>query len=90
MCYEDFYRRSIDEPEAFWAEQAKAIHWHKAPARILDYSNPPFRKWFCGGETNLCYNAVDRHLDERGDQIALVVVSTETDTTREISYRIVR
>ncbi|MDR7134808.1 propionyl-CoA synthetase [Lysobacter niastensis] len=87
MCYEDFYRRSIDEPEAFWAEQAKAIHWHKAPARILDYSNPPFRKWFCGGETNLCYNAVDRHLDERGDQIALVVVSTETDTTREISYR---
>lgn len=87
MRYEDFHRRSVEEPEAFWAEQAQAIHWHVAPKKILDYSNPPFRKWFAGGETNLCHNAVDRHLDERGDQLALVVVSTETDATREITYR---
>jgi propionyl-CoA synthetase len=87
MRYEDFHRRSIEEPEAFWAEQAQAIHWRVAPKKILDYSSPPFRKWFAGGETNLCHNAVDRHLDARGDQLALVVISTETDTTREITYR---
>lgn len=87
MRYEEFYRRSIEQPEEFWAEQARAIHWHKPPAQILDYSNPPFRKWFAGGETNLCFNTVDRHLDERGDQLALVALSSETNVTREITYR---
>ncbi|MFZ7096917.1 propionate--CoA ligase [Luteimonas dalianensis] len=87
MGYEETYRRSVEEPEAFWAEQAEAIHWHKVPEKILDYSNPPFRKWFVGGETNLCYNAVDRHLEERGDQLALVGYSTETGSVRELSYR---
>jgi len=66
MSYESEYRRSIEDPQGFWAEQARAIDWHKPPQRILDYSNPPFRSWFCGGETNLCHNAVDRHLDTRG------------------------
>ncbi len=87
MRYEDEYRRSIEDPEGFWAEQAKAIHWHVPPAKILDYDNPPFRSWFVGGLTNLCYNAVDRHLDARGDQLALVAISTETNLTREITYR---
>ncbi|MEL1265048.1 propionate--CoA ligase [Pseudoxanthomonas putridarboris] len=87
MAYEDVYRRSTEQPEAFWGEEAKAIHWHKPPQQILDYSNPPFRRWFVGGETNLCYNAVDRHLEARGDQLALVAVSTETEVTREITYR---
>lgn len=87
MNYEETYRRSIDEPEAFWGEEAKRIHWHKPPQQVLDYSNPPFRRWFVGGETNLCYNAVDRHLAERADQLALVAISTETNSTREITYR---
>ena len=87
MQYEDFYRRSIESPEEFWAEQAQAIHWHVPPQKILDYSNPPFRKWFVGGQTNLCYNAVDRHLEERGDQLALVGWSTETDSVRELTFR---
>lgn len=87
MQYEDFYRRSIEQPEEFWGEQARAIHWHKAPEQILDYSNPPFRRWFCGGETNLCFNAIDRHLHERADQLALVAISSETGITREITYR---
>ncbi|MCD7099810.1 propionate--CoA ligase [Stenotrophomonas sp. MMGLT7] len=86
MRYEEVYRRSIEQPEEFWAEEAKAIHWHKPPRQILDYSNPPFRKWFVGGETNLCYNAVDRHLADRAGQLALVAVSSETGVTREISY----
>jgi len=87
MRYEDLYRQSIEAPEEFWAEQARAIHWHRQPERILDDSNPPFRKWFVGGQTNLCFNAVDRHLDARGDQLALVGWSTETDSIRELSYR---
>jgi len=87
MRYEEFYRRSIEQPEEFWGEQARAIHWNKAPERILDYSNPPFRKWFAGGETNLCFNAIDRHLHERADQLALVAISSETNVTREITYR---
>ena len=87
MAYEDVYRRSIEQPEAFWGEEAKAIHWHVPPQQVLDYSTPPFRRWFVGGQTNLCYNAVDRHLAERGDQLALVAVSTETDVTRELTYR---
>ncbi|MBJ7576248.1 propionate--CoA ligase [Luteimonas sp. MC1828] len=87
MRYEDFHRRSIEEPEAFWAEQARAIHWHKQPESILEYANPPFRRWFAGGETNLCHNAIDRHLAERGEQLALVAVSSETGSTREYTYR---
>ena len=87
MRYEEFHRWSLEDPEGFWAEQAKAIHWHVPPQRILDDDNPPFRKWFAGGETNLCHNAVDRHLTERGDQLALVAISSETGVTREITYR---
>ncbi|WP_242110692.1 propionate--CoA ligase [Luteimonas aquatica] len=87
MRYEEFHRRSIEQPEAFWAEQARAIDWHRPPERILVYDDPPFRRWFAGGETNLCHNAVDRHLEARADQLALVAISTETGTTREISYR---
>ena len=87
MRYEDEYRRSIDTPEEFWAEHARAIHWHRPPHKVLEYTNPPFCKWFIGGETNLCYNAVDRHLAPRGDQPALVAISTETNVTRVVSYR---
>jgi propionyl-CoA synthetase len=86
MRYEDIYRRSIEQPEEFWAEAAQAIHWHKPPRKILEYDKPPFRRWFVGGETNLCYNAVDRHLADRADQLALVAISTETGVTREITY----
>ena len=87
MSYESEYRRSVEQPEAFWAEQAQAIYWHKPPQKILEYTNPPFRRWFAGGETNLCYNAVDRHLAERGDQAAIIAISTETNVKREVSYR---
>ena len=88
MGYDAFYRQSIEEPERFWGEQARLIHWETPPQQILDQSNPPFRRWFVGGTTNLCYNAVDRHLAERGEQLALVAISTETDITQEISYRV--
>ena len=86
MRYEDFYRQSIEHPEQFWAEQARLIHWDTPPQQILDQSRPPFRRWFVGGTTNLCYNALDRHLAERGEQLALVAVSGETGITREFTY----
>lgn len=82
--FADFYKHSLDQPEAFWAEQAKLIDWHTPPQQILDYSNPPFTRWFVGGTTNLCHNAVDRHLKDRADQAALIFVSTETN--QEITY----
>jgi propionyl-CoA synthetase len=85
--YREFYRHSIDNPEEFWAEQAQAIDWHKGWDKVCDFSNPPFVEWFVGGETNLCHNAVDRHLEERGDQNALIYVSTETDERRAYTYR---
>jgi len=85
--YREFHRRSIQEREAFWADEAKLIDWHKPAAKVLDYSRPPFAKWFVGGETNLCHNALDRHLAERGGQKALVWISTEVDQTRSFTYR---
>ena len=84
--YADFYRHSIDNRDAFWGEQAALIEWNTPPQQICDYSNPPFAKWFVGGTTNLCHNAVDRHLKTRADQPALVAISTETDTERSYSY----
>jgi propionyl-CoA synthetase len=85
--YQQFHQRSISDPEGFWGEQAKLIHWQKPFGKVLDYRRPPFAKWFIGGETNLCYNAVDRHLKDRADQNALIFVSTETDTEKTYSFR---
>lgn len=85
--YADFHRRSITERDAFWAEQAKLIEWNSPPQQICDYSNPPFARWYAGGTTNLCHNAVDRHLKDRADQAALIFVSTETDQEKVYSFR---
>jgi len=85
--YRDFHRRSIEDPEGFWAEQARLVHWEKPHAKVLDYSRPPFAKWFVGGQTNLCYNALDRHLPARGDQTALAYISTETGEEKDFSFR---
>lgn len=82
-----FYERSIESPEAFWGDQAALIHWEHPYDRVLDYSRPPFARWFPGGKTNLCHNAVDRHLAERADQTAIAYLSTETGVERNYSYR---
>lgn len=85
-AYADFYRRSIDDRDGFWAEQAQRIDWQTPPQQTCDYSNPPFARWFVGGTTNLCHNAVDRHLKGRADQAALIAVSTETNTEQVYSF----
>ena len=85
--YKAFHERSIKDPVGFWSEQAKLIHWEKPFDSALNYDNPPFAKWFVGGKTNLCYNAVDRHLKDRGDQQALVAISTETDQEQVYTFK---
>ena len=85
--YRAFYRRSMEDREGFWNEQARLVHWHKPHTAVLDYSRPPFAKWFVGGQTNLCYNAVDRHLAARGEQKALIYVSTETGEEKSYTFR---
>ncbi|PIT77748.1 propionate--CoA ligase [Limnohabitans sp. B9-3] len=87
VAFADFHRRSIEDRDAFWSEQAQLIDWQTKPQQICDYSNPPFAKWFVGGTTNLCHNAVDRHLADRADQAALIFVSTETDQEHTYTYR---
>ncbi|WPB58480.1 propionate--CoA ligase [Xylophilus sp. GOD-11R] len=84
--YADFHRRSLADRDTFWAEQARLIDWHSQPRQICDWSHPPFARWFAGGTTNLCHNAIDRHLAMRSEQPALVAVSTETDTERSYTY----
>ena len=84
--YADFYRQSIDQPDAFWTEQAKLIDWFKPFARVCNYDNPPFVHWYEGGQTNLCHNAVDRHLKDRADQAALIYVSSETGIEKTYSF----
>jgi propionyl-CoA synthetase len=84
--YADFHRRSIEDPDGFWAEQARLIDWQRPFDSVCDASQPPFVKWFAGGTTNLCHNAVDRHLATRGSQPALIHVSTETDSERVYSF----
>ena len=85
--YKAFYRRSIQDREGFWAEQAQLVHWHRPFERVLDFSRPPFAKWFVGGQTNLCYNAVDRHLAARAGQQALIYISTETGEQRSYTFQ---
>ena len=84
--YADFYRQSIDQRDSFWSEQAQLVDWKTPPTQVWEYRNPPFAKWFVGGTTNLCHNAVDRHLTERPLQNALVAISTETNTERAYTY----
>ena len=82
-----FHKYSVDKTDEFWADQAKLIYWDKDFDQVLDFSRPPFAKWFLNGKTNLCFNAIDRHLKDRATQNAIVYVSTETGAERAISYQ---
>jgi len=84
--YSDFHRRSIDQRDEFWAEQAQLVDWQTPPQTICDYSKPPFVKWFSGGKTNLCHNAVDRHAALRPNDRALIYLSTETNEEKIYSF----
>ena len=85
--YGEFHRRSLEDREGFWRGQAALVEWHRPFRQVLDYSRPPFARWFVGGELNLCHNAIDRHLAARAEQPALVWISTEVNETRSFTYR---
>lgn len=87
MSYEEVYRRSIEDPVGFWGEQAEELHWYKKWDSVLDDSKAPFYRWFVGGQTNICYNAVDRHALGLGrGQAALICESAETGESRTLTY----
>ena len=84
---QSFHRHSIQDREAFWKKEASNIDWETPFTKVLDDSKLPFAKWFVGGRTNLCFNAIDRWLDSRGDQPALIWVSTEVEREQTYTYR---
>jgi propionyl-CoA synthetase len=84
--YQTVYRRSIEDPTGFWAEQAELIDWQTPFKQVLDTSRLPLTRWFMGGTTNLCHNAVDRWLPTQADAAALIFVSTETNEERTYSF----
>jgi propionyl-CoA synthetase len=89
--FDELYRRSLEDPEAFWAEAAAAISWDAPWERVLDNSRVPFYRWFTGGRLNSCYNALDRHVEAgRADQLALIYDSPVTGTTAVFTYRELR
>ncbi len=90
-AYEDVFRLSTTDPEAFWLGAAAAIDWLVAPTSALDASRPPFYRWFADGELNVCHNALDRHVAAgRGAQAALIYDSPVTDTKRTYTYEQLR
>ncbi|OZI30402.1 propionate--CoA ligase [Bordetella genomosp. 10] len=78
----DFHYTSVHHRDEFWRREGGRIHWDTPPERTLDDSRPPFARWYVGGKTNLCYNAVDRWLPLQADRQALIWVSTEVDQER--------
>ena len=89
--FEAVYRRSLDQPEEFWAEAAAAIDWIKPWDKVLDDSRAPFYRWFSGGQLNTCYNALDRHVERgRADQLAMIYDSPLTDSQAKFTYRELR
>jgi propionyl-CoA synthetase len=89
--FDEVYRRSLEEPETFWAEAAAAIDWVEPWERVLDDSRAPFYRWFAGGRMNTCANALDRHVDGgRADQAALIYDSPVTGTKAVFTYRELR
>ena len=86
-AYRVLHRKSIEDAENFWAETANALDWTKSWDSVLDRSNPPFYRWFPGAETNVCWNAVDRHVAAgQGGRAAIIYDSPVTETKRTINF----
>ncbi len=86
--YEEVFQKSIQDARGFWGAAAEKISWYRKWDNVLDDTNPPFYRWFPGGELNTCYNALDRHVEGgRADQAALIYDSPVTNTIRKFTYR---
>ena len=84
--YRELFTASVEDPQQFWAQAARAVTWTRTPTRALDDANPPFYRWYPDGELNTCANALDRHIAERGDQAALIYDSPVTGAQRTYTY----
>ncbi|MCW5699815.1 MAG: AMP-binding protein, partial [Rhodospirillales bacterium] len=94
LCTNDqylaMYKRSVEDSEGFWAEQAQRISWFKQPTQIRDvnFNEPDVHiKWFHDGTLNASYNCLDRHLEARGDQVALLWEGDDPSVSKSITYR---
>ena len=88
--YKATYARSISDPDAFWAEQARRLDWIKAPAKVGNWSFAPGNvsiKWFEDGVLNAAYNCIDRHLATRGNQTAIIWEGDDPSQSRHITYQ---
>jgi len=86
--YQELYRQSVEDPEAFWAKAAKELHWFKKWKRVLNDDNPPFYKWFEGGKTNVAFNCLDRHLKTwRKNKAAIIWEGEPYGERRMLTYR---
>jgi acetyl-CoA synthetase len=88
--YRDMYARSIKDPDGFWRDETKRLHWYRAPTRIKNVSYSPDNvsiKWFEDGITNVAYNCIDRHLDKRADQVAIIWEGDDPKDDRKITYQ---
>jgi propionyl-CoA synthetase len=89
--YAETYRRSLQQPEEFWAEAAEAIDWERRWDQVFDASRPPFYRWFAGARLNTCWNALDRHVTAgRGERVAMIWDSPVTGQVRHFTYRELR
>ena len=85
--YDKLYRESLDSPESFWAREARRLDWSSFPTRIAHWSYDPVDiRWFEDGVLNLCYNCVDRHLETRSDQVAIIFEGDEPGQGRTLTY----
>ncbi|MCX7630694.1 MAG: AMP-binding protein, partial [Geminicoccaceae bacterium] len=87
--YVAMYRRSIEDPEGFWAEMAERINWFKKPTKIKNttFEGNVSIKWYEDGELNVCYNCVDRHLPHRANQVAIIWEGDDPAVDKKITYR---
>ena len=88
--YEALYAQSINDPDAFWAKQAERIDWIKKWERVKNtsFEGDISIKWFEGAKLNVCYNCVDRHIETRGAQTAIIWEGDDPDTSKNITYNI--
>ncbi len=87
--YQAMYARSVQDPDGFWAEQAKRLDWMKQPTRIrnVDFTGNVRIRWYEDGELNVSYNCIDRHLPERANQVAIIWEGDDPKVDRKITYR---
>ncbi|HKJ67793.1 MAG TPA: acetyl-coenzyme A synthetase N-terminal domain-containing protein, partial [bacterium] len=79
-------KEAVEDPEGFWAQEAKKFHWFEEWDQVLDDSNPPFYKWFTGGKTNLAYNCLDVHVNNSNRNKLALIWEGENGEKKTYSY----